>query len=123
METSIGNVFPVDLSLVGIVSDSPSELGLNNITVERIDQDNTCDFSQNGRDITDNYSPEVCYFTHREFVQSTPTKRGQFLDFVPPGNLVNSCLDGTYSSTKGLTFVFMQGHHKHAIFAYLRTYF
>ena len=115
--TSVGDIFPVDLSLAQIVSDSPSDHGLNNITVEGISQESTCDFSQNGRDITDNHSPEVSYFTHDDFVQSTPTNRGQFQDFIPPRNSINSCLDGTYSSTTGLTFVYMRGHQKQAAIA------
>ena len=61
-------------------------------------------FEDNGRLIDDNLG--------RSFRQSTPTTRGQFHDFIPPGNLVEACLSGTFSSTTCLTFVHMPGMKK-----------
>ena len=55
---------------------------------------------------------QVDYYNHGSYLQSTPTNRGQFEEFLPPGNLINSCLSGDYSSTTGMTFVYMRGADK-----------
>ena len=89
-------VFPLDLSLARIVGDQPSELRVDNITVESEHDDSSL-------------------FSRTSFSQSTPTNRGQFAKFVPPGNLVNACLSGNYSSTTGMTFVYMDGIRNAAI--------
>ena len=107
----------LDLGLARIVNDSQSScLGINNITVVA-DQPElpSLTFSDNGTSSDSN--PEISYYNHPEFVQSTPTQRGQFASFIPPGNLITSCLSGEYSSTTGLTFVYMPGHKKGAVLA------
>ena len=112
-------VVVLDMSLARVVGDSPSELGINNITVESLEEEHTVPFEQNGSlsqsDL--NGMPEYSYYKHEEYTQSTPTVRGQFQNFVPPGNIINTCLDEQYSSTSGMTFVYMQGHKGNAAIA------
>ena len=109
-----GSFMVLDGSLARIISDSPSELGINNITVMREDEERTVSFNDNGID-NSNGLIEQSYFQHGTYTQSTPTNRGQFHEFVPPGNLVNACLSGEFSSTTGMTFVYMQNVKKGAI--------
>lgn len=91
-----------------IVSPVGSDLGVNNITVESKVNEVTPPFERNGF-----HSDDMP--TYSQYTQSTPTARGQFASFIPPGNLIESCLDGTYSSTSGLTFVYMRGGRKGAV--------
>ena len=107
-------VFPLDLSLARIVNDSPSELGINNITVEFSSVEHTYDFQEN-KSLVEEGGFVTEYFNHDDYTQSTPNAKGQFNRFVPPGNLVNSCLNDTYSSTTGLTFVYMKGCKKNLV--------
>ena len=103
MEDNPGNrTLNIDLSLALIRTEERSDLGINNITVEA-DLDGACvSFDRNGTDVSSPALPK-----NKKFHQSTPTSRGQFEDFIPPGNLVNACLSDTYSSTAELTFVYM----------------
>ena len=90
-------IIRLDLSLARI-TDGASEYGMDNITVEQIEEDNqTYPFESNSY-TTDELLP-------KDYHQSTSSTRGQFADFRPPGNLVSSCLSGDYSSTAGETFV------------------
>ena len=41
----------------------------------------------------------------------------QFESFIPPGNLVSTCLSGAYSSTTGMTFVYMNGMNGRTLLA------
>ena len=103
-----GAVFPIDLSLARIVTDTESAFGLHNISVESELEDTRCvEFHRNGHQ--EHESPET------QSTMSTPTARGQFVEFQPPGNLITDCLSGEYSSTTGLTFVYMDQARRHHI--------
>ena len=77
-----------------------------NITVESNEQVGTVSFDSNGSELG---TPEHSYVLYTQF---TPTARGQFEEFVPRGNLINACLSEEYSSTTGMTFVYMTGRDK-----------
>ena len=100
------------------MGDNESELGIDNITVEQQDREDTISFEENGTvsDSMDN-PPECSYYLHDEYHQSTPTNNGQFANFVPPGNIINQCLSDHYSSTTGMTFVYFRGHQKIGVIA------
>ena len=93
----------IDPNLARIITDSDSEFGINHISIEADDSDSaqTYPFEENG--ITMDLQPSVT---------STPTTRGQFEKFNPPGNLNNNDLNGSYDSLSGDTFVYMQGMRK-----------
>ena len=106
----------MDQSLATRITEANSEtFGLNNITVEGEERVGTISFSDNGT--SELGTPEHSYIIHPGYTQSTPTTKGQFEEFVPPGNLINACLSEEYSSTTGMTFVYMTGRDKKAIIA------
>ena len=115
----LGQVAIIDPLLARVVGEQDSELGINNITVESsIENDHSLPFNLNGIDHESfENEPALDYYAHDKYVQSTPTARGQFEEFIPPGNLINACLDGDYSSITGLTFTYMQGRSKKAVIA------
>ena len=108
-----GSIVQVDTNLARITSPENSDYGINNITVISDISELSAPFHANGSitgEGTFGSLPDPTPFT-----TSSPTSRGQFAQFIPPGNIVNTCLDETYSSTSGLTFVYMQGVRKAAI--------
>ena len=99
--TPTNAITEIDYRLARVVSPSDSELGINNITVlSDLEHTHTLSFEENGQIVGD---------IGRSYVQSTPSTRGQFHDFLPPGNLECECLSGTFSSTTGRTFDYMPG--------------
>ena len=110
-------IISLDTSLARIVTDQHSIYGIDNITVTsdsvNSSERGTISFEHNGRECTpDREEPDLDYIRHSDFIQSTPTQKGKFARFVPPGNIITGCLNDTFSSTTGLTFVYMQGHQK-----------
>ena len=103
-----GTLTEIDNTLARIVTEQESSLGINNITVcADLDDQGTVPFQANGS--ADELSfDRPDYYIHDDFLQSTPTIRGQFENFVPPGNLNSTDQDGTFSSTTGITFEFMR---------------
>ena len=80
-------------SLARIRNDSPSDYGLDDIPFENEEEEETIPLEENGR--SSDFSPSRL-LTGQTFSQSTPTDRGQFAKFVPPGNIITSCLNDTF---------------------------
>lgn len=101
-ESGTQDITAIDLGLARIVSGEESLLGINQITVESDPATlPTVSFEDNGLALdfmTDELLPT-------DYHQSTPSARGQFAEFVPPGNLITACLSGSFPSTTGETFV------------------
>ena len=96
---------PIDDRLARITSENPSCYGFDNITVSA-DPDELCvPFERNGGN--DEECDVLDQFMHEDYHQSTPTQAGQFITFLPLGNLRRGgCGDSPYSSTTGETLDF-----------------
>ena len=86
--------FLVDPSLARITTPIRSDLGIDNFTVEASTEEICVPFERNGS-WTDENDLGNSQIQHPNYTQSTPTTRGQFVRFSPPGNLITDCISGS----------------------------
>ena len=88
-------MIPIDLGIARVVSDTQSNLGINNITVLGEESQYAPSFEANRTIVSDgpvDTTPNSSFEHSHAYTQSTPTNRGQFANFLPPGNILSSCL-------------------------------